>query len=70
MASLISIIGIVGMIILLIAFALEMYNKIDKKKYRILNIVGSFLLLIYAIDNNSFPFIVLETAWIIVAIKK
>ena len=65
--------GIGGVILILIAFILdEFYNKINSETvtYNLLNIAGSALLIYYAYALNSWPFVVLNTAWLSAAAVK
>ena len=62
-------IGTLGAVLLLIGFALEQFGVIGDKSYAYdgLNVVGSGLLGWYAAILGSWPFIVLETIWALVA---
>ena len=57
--------GIAGVVCILIAFIIGNYNDLDKrtKADEIFNLVGSLLLLGYAIDGMLWPFIVLNSIW-------
>ncbi len=65
-------IGIIGMIFLLIAFALNLFKKVtqDSFIYNIFNIIGAGLLAYYAYALNSIPFLVLESIWIFFTVYK
>ncbi len=65
-------IGVIGMIFLLTAFALNLFKRVtqDSSLYYIFNIIGAGLLAYYAYALNSIPFLVLEIAWILFAIYK
>jgi len=65
-------VGIIGMIFLLTAFALNLFKKVtqDSFIYNIFNIIGAGLLGYYAYALNSIPFLILEIAWISFAIYK
>ena len=65
-------IGIIGMIFLLTAFALNLFKKItqDSLIYNISNIIGAGLLAYYAYALYSIPFLILEIFWILFAIYK
>lgn len=58
-------IGITGMLILLIAFFLNIFKilSVDSRKYNALNVVACTLLLIYAGILKSIPFLILNTLW-------
>ena len=66
------IIGIIGMIFLLTAFALNLFKKVtqDSSIYNLFNIVGAGLLAYYAYALNSIPFLILEIIWILFASYK
>jgi len=62
--------GFAGVTILLIAFFLNLVNKLPKNSslYIFLNIVGAGIACIAAILINYIPFIILEGCWTIVSI--
>lgn len=65
--------GIGGVIFILIAFILdEFYKKINSETitYNLLNIAGSGLLIYYAYVLESWPFVVLNAAWLSAAVVK
>ncbi len=72
MINLYVIVGIIGMIFLLTAFALNLFKKVtqDSSIYNIFNIIGAGLLAYYAYALNSIPFLILEAVWILFAIYK
>lgn len=63
------VIGTAGAAFLLAAFALEKFGilKNDSFPYDVLNLVGAGLLTWYAFLLNSWPFIILEGIWALVA---
>ena len=65
-------VGIIGMIFLLTAFALNLFKKVtqDSLIYNIFNIIGAGFLGYYAYALNSIPFLILEAIWILFAIYK
>ncbi|WP_438966970.1 CBU_0592 family membrane protein [Flavobacterium sp.] len=65
MMSTIDIIGFIGVSILLIAFFLNITNKIEKESYLylIMNFVGAALACLASILMNYLPFIILEGSW-------
>ena len=67
-----AIVGIIGMIFLLTAFALNLFKKVtqDSLTYNIFNIIGAGLLACYAYALNSVPFLILEAIWISFAVYK
>jgi len=72
MINLYVIVGIIGMIFLLTAFALNLFKKVtqDSSIYNIFNIIGAGLLAYYAYALNSIPFLILEAVWILFALYK
>ncbi|MEK6901691.1 MAG: hypothetical protein AABX37_05070 [Nanoarchaeota archaeon] len=59
-------IGILGMLLILIAFILdEFYKRWNQNtvQYNILNIIGSALLVYYALTLRAWPFVVLNIVW-------
>lgn len=65
MMSTIDINGFIGVSILLIAFFLNITNKIEKESYLylIMNFVGAALACLASILMNYLPFIILEGSW-------
>ena len=64
------IIGIVGMTFILVAFILdEFVRKFNQNtvQYNLLNIIGAGLLTYYAFSLNSWPFMILNIVWLVVA---
>jgi len=66
------IIGILGMILLLLAFALNLLKKVTEHSisYILLNIFGAGISFYYAYTLNAVPFIILEVVWALFAIYK
>ena len=64
------IIGSAGVAILLIAFLLNLLNKISQKslEYILMNIAGAGLACIASFLINYIPFVILEGAWTLVSI--
>ena len=65
--------GILGMILILVAFILdEFYKKFnqDTINYNLINVVGSGLLTYYAYTISSIPFLILNLVWLTVAVIK
>ena len=69
--DLITIIGVAGALIILAAFFLNETHRIseDSLVYDGMNLVGSFLLIVYAIALNSLPFLVLNGVWFAIALR-
>ena len=63
-------IGIVGMCFILAAFFLDEFFKkwnINTLQYNVLNLIGAALLIYYAYSLMSWPFLILNCVWFIVA---
>ena len=63
-------IGTIGVTILLIAFALNILKKItpESKVYLSLNIIGAALAGISSYMINFWPFVILESVWVLASI--
>lgn len=63
-------IGVIGLIILLVAFIVNVQKKAkcDFVWYNLMQLIGAGLLCIYAYLTNSQIFFVLEGVWVIVAL--
>lgn len=64
--------GVVGMLLLLTAFALNLMKKIthDSISYILLNILGAGISTYYAWTLDAYPFVVLEAVWALFAAYK
>lgn len=62
-------IGALGVAILLLAFLLNLLNKVSKDSvvYIVLNIVGSGLACIASWLISYIPFVILEAAWMLIS---
>lgn len=65
------ILGVIGAGLILLAFTMNEFNKWNSKDliYDYTNLIGSILLLIYAISDVVWPFIILNSVWAIVSLK-
>ena len=63
-------IGFIGVSILLIAFFLNLSNKLhkDSLSYILMNIIGAGIACFASVMINYLPFVVLEGSWTIVSI--
>jgi hypothetical protein len=63
-------VGFIGVTILLVAYFLNLTNKIDKESltYSSLNVIGGGIACTASIILNYLPFIILETAWTLVSV--
>ncbi len=68
--SLSSLIGSVGVTILLLAFVLNLLQKLktDSSVYLLMNISGAFLAGVSSYMINFWPFVVLEAVWVIASL--
>ena len=66
------VIGIVGSIFILIGFVFDEFTKIGKDtlSYNLINFTGASILSYYAFLVVSWPFLILNVIWLIVAIVK
>jgi hypothetical protein len=66
-----TVIGTLGAATVLLGFIMIQERKwsIDSMSYSICNIIGSVLLIVYAVLLRSYPFIALNTIWVLVAFK-
>ncbi len=66
-------IGILGMLLILAAFAIEEFcrhSRHESVAYNVLNLVGAAFLAWYAWTLHSMPFLVLNVVWMAVALVK
>ncbi len=66
-------IGIIGMLFILTAFVLDEFVKKFNQNtvpYNVANILGSGMLLYYAVAISSWPFIILNMVWLVAAVVK
>jgi hypothetical protein len=63
-------IGFTGVTILLIAYLLNLANKIDKDSliYILLNLSGAAIACVASVRLHYLPFIILESAWTLVSV--
>ena len=67
MELIIQMIGMLGMILVLLAFTFLKLNKITHKDliYNLLNLVGSLFLAVSAIYTKSYPLVILNSIWVV-----
>lgn len=65
------IIGSIGAFLILLAFILNQVHKWKDTdlKYDVVNTLGSFLLVVFAWMTRSWPFLVLNTVWLLVSAR-
>ncbi|HQW84454.1 MAG TPA: hypothetical protein PK987_08340 [Ferruginibacter sp.] len=63
-------IGFIGVAILLIAFLMNLLNKIDKNSlvYILMNVIGAGMACLASWMINYIPFIILEATWTVVSL--
>lgn len=68
--NLTDVIGFTGVLMLLLAFFLNLINKISKENYLyiVMNLVGAGLACTASVLLNYLPFIILEGAWTIISL--
>ncbi len=66
-----TLIGASGATLILIAFILEQTHrwKDTDLKYDVVNLLGSALLIVYAVMLGSYPFLVLNGVWALVSLR-
>jgi hypothetical protein len=64
------VIGLLGMACILLAFTLNVFKRLDSHDpvFLCLNLIGSMLLIIYALNPVSPPFLILNSFWAVVAL--
>jgi putative flippase GtrA len=65
-----NIITSIGVFLILVAYYLEVNDKIQKKQYFALNIIGSLLAGIGAYLVQLWPIVFLEVVWAIISLKE
>ncbi len=70
--ELLELIGWLGAGLLLIGFALNIFQKIkaESTAYLLLNLIGSALLLYNAYMNGAFPFVAVNFVWVVFSTVK
>lgn len=70
--DLLQVIGWLGAILLLVAFILNLSGKMlaTSTMYLILNLIGSALLLYNAYENEAYPFVTVNSFWVIFSTYK
>ena len=63
--------GFIGALTILVFFFLNQTHRIDRnsKLYDAGNVIGSSLLVLYALFIGSTPFVVLNVVWILVSLR-
>lgn len=69
--DIITIIGILGASIILLAFLLNQFGKwsTESFSYDVANVIGSGILIVYAYLLASWPFMALNAVWFLVSLK-
>lgn len=67
--KIISAIGWIGIVAIILAYALLSFNVIGKgTTYDLLNLFGAMFVVIDAIDDKAYPPAVLNTVWFVIAL--
>ena len=71
MVEFVTLFGILGAALILLAFILNEFDVINKDmlSYSLLNFLGALILVIYAYLIESYPFMILNLVWLLVAFK-
>lgn len=66
-----TIIGSIGAALILVAFILNQLNKWKKDdlKYDLVNLIGSIILIIFALMISAWPFLILNSVWAVVSLR-
>jgi hypothetical protein len=69
---LVQLVGIVGVVLLLAAFVLNLLKRISESSplYLWMNISGAGLAAVYAFYSKAYPFVVLESVWSVAALVR
>ncbi len=72
MNNIVEIIGWIGSVLLLMGFCINIFKNISTNSllYLLLNFVGSLFLTINAYINKAYPFILVNTFWMIFSLFK
>jgi len=67
----ITLVGIIGATLILLAFLLNQTGKITatSRYYEGINAVGSLFLVVYALLLNSVPFFILNIVWLLMSLR-
>ncbi|MFT5165697.1 MAG: hypothetical protein ACI8P3_000925 [Saprospiraceae bacterium] len=68
--NVIDLIGFIGVSLILIAYFLNLNNKLDTGniKYILLNLIGAILACLASVLMEYYPFVLLEGAWTLVSV--
>ena len=63
--------GILGMVCILYAFLMVQTHRWsqDDMKFDLVNLIGSALLLVYAVNGEMWPFVILNGVWALYSLK-
>jgi hypothetical protein len=65
-------IGIFGLVLILVAFGLNLFHFLSQRSlsYNLLNILGSVFLAYYSLILGSIPFFILQLVWGLLSVYK
>jgi len=71
MLDTITLVGILGAALVLVAFVMEQFHiwRDDELRYDFVNFIGGTLLVIYALVLKAYPFAVLNGVWALVSLR-
>jgi hypothetical protein len=63
--------GVIGTMLILFAFFMNQSGrwKASSRRYDIVNMIGSLILVIFALETNSLPFLILNSVWFAIAFR-
>lgn len=69
--GLIEMLGWIGSILVVGAYALNSYQKIksDSLQFQMMNLVGGVLLIINSIYKEAYPFTFINSVWVVIAVS-
>lgn len=71
MTLLIETLGWIGSVLVIGAYGLNSYQKIksDSRAFQLMNLVGGILLIINSVYKEAYPFTLINSVWVVIAIS-
>ena len=71
MENLISILGWIGSVLVIGAYGLNSYQKINSNSlvFQLMNLRGAILLIINSVYKEAYPFTFINSVWVVIAIS-